>query len=92
MVGISAAEYVIWTPPGLGTVYGIQPRYWLPVMPLGMMLVQGAIPMPIATKIRWTLLLWTGVLVMTTACTLPFVAARVFYRDGLAQVLRINLR
>ncbi len=92
LVGISAAEYVIWTPPGLGTVYGIQPRYWLPVMPLGMMLVQGAIPMPIATKIRWTLLLWTGVLVMTTACTLPFVAARVFYRDGLAQVLRINLR
>ena len=41
LVAISAAEYVIWTPPGLATVYGVQPRYWLPVLPAMMLLVTG---------------------------------------------------
>ncbi len=43
LLGISLAEYVIWTPPGFYTVYGVQPRYWLPLLPLAMMLVQGRV-------------------------------------------------
>ncbi len=82
LLGISAAEYLIWTPPGLSTVYGIQPRYWLPVMPLGMMLLQGAIPMPIPPRLRERLLAGMLVVLLAIACTLPLVAQQAFYRDG----------
>jgi hypothetical protein len=33
LLGSSLAEYIIWTPPDWPTVCGVQPRYWLPVLP-----------------------------------------------------------
>ncbi len=76
LLGVSLAEYVIWTPPGFYTVYGVQPRYWLPVMPLALLMVSG--------RRRGG---WLGAVggagLAVTACTLPWVVARVFYGEGL---------
>jgi hypothetical protein len=93
LVAISAAEYVIWTPPGLATVYGVQPRYWLPVLPAMMLLATGW-RAPRAESSRWRswLLVATTILLAGVACTLPWMAARAFYRAGFMEAVRINLR
>jgi hypothetical protein len=44
LLGISLAEYLIWTPPGGMTVYGVMPRYWFAAMPLGILLLQSCLP------------------------------------------------
>lgn len=92
LIAISGAEYVIWTPPGLGTVYGVQPRYWLPVLPAMMLLATGwrAPREESARRREW--LVAAMVLLVCVACTLPWMAARAFYRVGLIEVVRINLR
>jgi uncharacterized membrane protein len=88
LLAISLAEYVIWTPPGLGTVYGVQPRYWLPVMPLCMILLGGRVP-GFAGR-RW--LAAAGCVLMGgVAATLPWMAAHAFYGAGLWNALRMNL-
>jgi uncharacterized membrane protein len=91
LLGISAAEYLIWTPPGLHTVYGAQPRYWLPVMPLGLLLLQGRMPLRIAPVLRSRVVSIACALFAAIACTLPWVVAHAFYREGVLQVLRLNL-
>ena len=91
LLGISAAEYLIWTPPGLHTVYGVQPRYWLPVMPLGLLLLQGRLTLPIPGPWRSRILLFAAASFVAIACTLPWIAAHAFYREGLLAVLRLNL-
>ena len=88
LLGLSLAEYIIWTPPGWHTVYGIQPRYWLPIMPLATMLLQGRLPV---RKTTWLPLAASAVLAIV-ACTLPYMAAHAFYRESIAQVLHLNLR
>jgi uncharacterized membrane protein len=87
LLGISLAEYVIWTAPGAGTIYGVQPRYWLPVMPLALLLVRGLVPL---RERRWGMMAACAVMV-AMACTLPWMAADAFYREGLLQVLRLNM-
>jgi uncharacterized membrane protein len=84
LVGISLAEYVIWTPPGFYTVHGIQPRYWLPILPLAFFLAP--------QMFAWRLRSGAGLVLAMMACTLPWMAAHAFYREDLAQVLRLNLR
>ncbi len=34
VVLIGAANYIYWTPPGISTVEGIQPRYFMPLLVL----------------------------------------------------------
>jgi Predicted membrane protein (DUF2142) len=93
LVAISAAEYVIWTPPGLAMVYGVQPRYWLPVLSAMMLLVTGwRAPRCESGRLREWLLAAAMVVLACVACTLPWVAARAFYRAGLIEAVRINLR
>jgi uncharacterized membrane protein len=91
LLGISAAEYLIWTPPGLHTVYGVQPRYWLPVMPFGLLLLQGRVTLPIPLRWRSRMLLCATASFAAIACTLPSIAAHAFYREGIFAVLRLNL-
>ena len=92
LLGISLAEYIIWTPPGFHTVYGIQPRYWLPLMPFAAFLLRG-VPRPASASAPRTFLLLgaTGILAIV-ACTLPRVAAHAFYQDSVIHVLLLNLR
>jgi hypothetical protein len=92
LVAISAAEYVIWTPPGLATVYGVQPRYWLPVLPAMMLLGTGWRTPRGENRRRSRLLAAAAVVLACVACTLPWMAARAFYRAGLMEAVRINLR
>lgn len=89
LVAISLAEYLIWTPPGLGTVYGVQPRYWLPVLP-GLMLLATSWRGRERNRLQW-LLPSAAIVLAVVACTLPWMEARAFYRMGLTDVLRINL-
>ena len=93
LVAISVAEYVIWTPPGLATVYGVQPRYWLPVLP-AMMLLATSWRSPHAANARWrkASLIAAAMVLACVACTLPWMAARAFYRVGLLEAVRINLQ
>jgi uncharacterized membrane protein len=86
LLGISLAEYIIWTPPGFWTVYGIQPRYWLPMLPLAILLVKSRTT---GTPRPRCLMAAAGV-VAAIACTLPWVAAMAFYRGGLGAVLRLG--
>jgi hypothetical protein len=91
LVAISVAEYFIWTPPGLATVYGVQPRYWLPVLPGMMLLVTGwRAPRGESGRRRPWLLAAVTMLLICVACTLPWMAARAFYRAGLMEAVRIN--
>jgi uncharacterized membrane protein len=90
LLGISLAEYFIWTPPAWHTVYGIQPRYWLPILPLATLLLQ-SLPKPkwLATIRTLPLLLATATLALI-ACTLPWASAHAFYPDSLSHVLNLN--
>ena len=90
LLGVALAEYIIWTPPGFHTVYGVQPRYWLPVMPLGMLLAAGT-QRSLPRGRTWLLLSATGLLAII-ACTLPWMVAHAFYREGLMHVVLLNLR
>jgi hypothetical protein len=92
LVAISAAEYVIWTPPGLTTVYGVQPRYWLPVLPAMMLLATGWRAPRGENRRRERLLPAAAILLVCVACTLPWMAARAFYRAGFIEAVRINLQ
>ena len=101
LIGISAAEYIIWTAPGEQTVYGVQPRYWLPLLPLGTALVQGALFQRNGTDagsgglrlVRWrtALLLGAAAMLACVACTLPWMVAHAFYAESLPRVLWLNL-
>jgi uncharacterized membrane protein len=91
LVGISIAEYLIWTPVGLRTVYGVQPRYWLPVLPVMMLLVTSWRTHKRDKPGREWLLPLATILLACVACTLPWMEARAFYRAGLVQAVRINL-
>jgi uncharacterized membrane protein len=94
LYGVSLAEYLIWSPPGFFTVYGIMPRYWFAAMPLGILLVQSLIP----RREHWLALIppravvVAGVAMMLMACTLPWTVSHAFYREGVLHVLRLNLR
>ena len=91
LLGNSLAEYIIWTTPGWYTVYGIQPRYWLPVLPFAFMLLQGRLRLPsISERFRTRLLLTATTALVLVACTLPWMAAHAFYTDTVAHVLRLN--
>ena len=97
LLGISLAEYVIWTPPGFGTVYGIQPRYWLPMLPLAMMLVPRLRRTPPQTMEPFEMghpgiLVGAIAALALVACTLPWMAAHAFYREGVVRALLLNLR
>jgi Predicted membrane protein (DUF2142) len=92
LLGISLAEYIIWTPPGWHTVYGVQPRYWLPVMPLATMLLQSVLRLRWAGAVRTWLLAGATAVLAIIACTLPWMVAHAFYRDSVAHVLELNLR
>jgi uncharacterized membrane protein len=85
LLGISLAEYLIWTPPGHATVYGIQPRYWLPVLPAATLLLQGRLQLFVRQGAR--LLLPATVLLILLACTLPWFVAKAFYMASILQVL-----
>lgn len=92
LAGIALAEYVIWTPPGFYTVYGIQPRYVLPVLPLAVLLSQGRAGAGWLDRRTRGWLLLTAVAVMgLTDCTLPYMVSHAFYRRGIGEVLRLNL-
>jgi len=101
LLGISLAEYIIWTPPGGPTVFGIQPRYWLPVCPLAMLLLQACVRVPLRRRYpafaRGELPAQRGVgmtalvVLVSVACTLPWMVSHAFYREGVLQVLRLNL-
>jgi hypothetical protein len=94
LLGVSLAEYLIWTPPGGATVFGVMPRYWLAAMPLGILLLQSCVPARaslLALMPRQTVVL-AGVMMALVACTLPWVVAHAFYREGAWHVLRLSLR
>jgi uncharacterized membrane protein len=90
LLGVSLAEYMIWTPPGLRTVYGIQPRYWLPVLPAALLLVAALRRRSAAGAMRRAVLRIAGAGWVFAACSLPWFAAHAFYREGLIAVLRVN--
>lgn len=80
-------------------MYGVQPRYWLPVLPLLGMLVQEAVrPIRQALDrlvgggVRTGMLLGALGGTVVLACTLPWVVAHAFYLEGVMEVLRENLR
>jgi uncharacterized membrane protein len=94
LLGVSLAEYLIWTPPGWVTVYGVMPRYWLAALPLGMLLLQSFLPRRehwLALVPRQTVII-AGVVMVLMACTLPWMVSHAFYREGVWHVLRLNLR
>jgi len=94
LVGVSLAEYLIWTPPGGATVFGVMPRYWLAAMPLGILLLQSCVPG--RERLRALLPRQTAtvacVVMALVACTLPWMVAHAFYREGAWHVLLLNLR
>ena len=102
LLGLSFAEYIIWTPPGLDAVYGVQPRYWLPVLPLLAMLLQQALQ-PLHRRLNQTssgarrvapavIMLSALAALAMLACTLPWIVAHAFYLDRVGHVLFVNLR
>ena len=90
LLGLSLAEYLIWTPPGLNTVYGLQPRYWLPIFPAAILLA-ACIPRPaLFARNTARLVSAAAIAIALIACTLPWMEAHAFYRTGLLDALRLN--
>jgi uncharacterized membrane protein len=87
LVGISLAEYLIWTPVGGRTVFGIQPRYWMPVLPLALLAVQGLWRGRIQSALREVAVLAAATATIAVALTLPEMTAHAFYRAGAGNVL-----
>lgn len=92
LLGISLAEYIIWTPPGWHTVYGVQPRYWLPIVPLAAMLANGVFRWRWSKVVQTRLLLGISAFLALMAGTLPWMVAHAFYGEGVRRVLELNLR
>jgi len=94
LLGVSLAEYLIWTPPGGPTVFGVMPRYWQAALPLGILLVQSFMPWRASWQesMRIQPGRVAGVVMVLIACTLPWMVAHAFYREGVWHVLRLNLR
>jgi len=93
LVGVTLAEYLIWSPPGGATVMGVMPRYWQAAMPLGILLLQSCLPWRsrlLAVMPRETIM-YVGVVMMLVACTLPWMVAHAYYREGAWHVLMLNL-
>lgn len=88
LLGISAAEYVIWTPVGLGTVYGIQPRYWLPVVPIALLLLREARGKTLPLWRERTVLA-AGLGSALIALTLPLMCAQAFWRASVWHVVTV---
>jgi hypothetical protein len=63
-------------------------------MPLGILLLQSLLP----RRAHWLALMprqtvaFAGVAIAMVACTLPWMAAHAFYREGAWHVLLLNLR
>jgi hypothetical protein len=94
LVGVSLAEYLIWTPPGGTTVFGVMPRYWLAAMPLGILLLQSCL----LRREHWLammprqMMMMAGAVMAIVACTLPWMVSHAYYREGAWHVLLLNLR
>ena len=86
LLGISAAEYVIWTPVGLRTVYGIQPRYWLPVVPIALLLFRQAQSQTLP-KWRERAVFAAALGSALMASTLPIMCAHAFWRASVWHVV-----
>lgn len=56
MLLISISQYLIWTPPGAGYIDGMQGRYFLPLLPLAMAAVGGAVRRRIAPDVVFAVL------------------------------------
>lgn len=89
LLGVSLAEYLIWTPPGGATVFGVMPRYWLAATPLGLLLLESCLP---RRALNRKMAAVVGVVMALVACTLPWMVAHAFYREGAWHVLRLSLR
>lgn len=90
LLGISLAEYVIWTPPGLRTVYGVMPRYWFAALPAAMLLVASVRGAGGVRGMRRGMLFAAAGGMAAAACSLPWMEAHAFYRAGVVAVLRMH--
>lgn len=95
VLGVSLADYIVWTPVGARAVSGIQSRYFVPLYPLVWLALRGWIVMLRPASFRgWgrkVLPIATGLLVVAVLAT-PWVAARRFYDSDLVAALRATLR
>jgi uncharacterized membrane protein len=89
LLGVSLAEYLIWTPPGGATVFGVMPRYWFAAMPPGLLLLESCLPWRALNRKMAGV---ACVAMALVACTLPWMVAHAFYREGVWHVLRLSLR
>jgi len=93
LVGVTLAEYLIWTSPGGTIVSGVMPRYWQAAMPLGILLLQSCLPRRehLLAAMPRQAALCAGLVMMLVACTLPWMVAHAYYREGAWHVLLLNL-
>lgn len=95
-VCLTLAEYIIFTPPGGGWVYGLQGRYYLPLVPLPFLLLRPSTRVNEKTRFglsaRWreVLLIVSGLVFLSAVLYTPWVAARGFYNLGLLSALRAS--
>ncbi len=85
-VGLTVAEYVVWTAPGSRTVSGLQPRYDLPLLPfifcLGIWL---SARWSRANSAAWSLV--ALLLVLLPSLAIPWVAAHQMHGTGVLEAL-----
>jgi uncharacterized membrane protein len=92
ILGISFAEYLIWTPVGAHKLEGPLARYYLPLIPFALLLSSAdARPWRNATARRWFLSATVAVF-LAVVCTTPWVIARRYYNASPVRVLLTALR
>jgi hypothetical protein len=92
ILGISFAEYLIWTPVGAHKLEGPLARYYLPLVPFVLLLTsEETRAWKNAWARRWTLSA-TMVLCIAVVCTTPWVLARRYYNASPLRVAQTALR
>jgi hypothetical protein len=90
--GMSAAEYMIWTPVASHRVLGLQSRYYLPLLPFMLLLIKAPLERIYRWRFRQTVCFAAGVIFVAAVLSTPWTAARRFYGVGMMDALQHTLR
>jgi uncharacterized membrane protein len=97
VLGVSLAMYLYWSPVQFHRIEGLQPRYYLPLIPFVLLLFSrerlgATLENYLPARLRERLLFVTATMYVAAVLYTPWVAAHRFYNLGLTAAVKLVLR
>jgi uncharacterized membrane protein len=97
VLGVSLAMYLYWSPVQFHRIEGLQPRYYLPLIPFVLLLFSrerlgATLENYLPARLRERLLFFTATMYVAAVLYTPWVAAHRFYNLGLTAAVKLVLR